>query len=220
MQPHILPLSNLDLLIPPVSVHVFFCYKNPFPRTFASALSHLKTSLSRVLGKLVPLLSEPFQEEGTPVFAVQVIEFSCGGSVVGCTFDLELQMHTLQTCFSEAGQSFRERTQLYLRIQALHAPYYALEIPLLTVLKLRIFLVSSGLRFPLYEIDYGWGKPTFGSYHFPWGGEAGYVMPTHSPAGNDSWIVYLHLPPEHLNAIEADPNRILLPMTQDFLHLA
>ncbi|GLJ35081.1 hypothetical protein SUGI_0705840 [Cryptomeria japonica] len=49
MQQHILPLSNLDLLIPPVYVHVFFCYKNPFPRTFASAISDLKTSLSRVL---------------------------------------------------------------------------------------------------------------------------------------------------------------------------
>ncbi|GLJ34910.1 hypothetical protein SUGI_0702670 [Cryptomeria japonica] len=49
MQQHILPLSNLDLTIPPVSVHVFFCYKNPFPRTFGSAPSHLKNSLSKVL---------------------------------------------------------------------------------------------------------------------------------------------------------------------------
>ncbi|XP_059064402.1 coniferyl alcohol acyltransferase-like [Cryptomeria japonica] len=55
-------------------------------------------------------------------------------------------------------------------------------------------LVSSGLWFPLYEVDFGWGKPTFVSYHFPWGAEAGYVMPTHSPLGDGSWIVYMHLP--------------------------
>ncbi|XP_057847143.2 coniferyl alcohol acyltransferase-like [Cryptomeria japonica] len=55
-------------------------------------------------------------------------------------------------------------------------------------------LVSSGLRFPLYEADFGWAKPTFGRYHFPWGAEAGYVMPTQSPARDCSWIVYMHLP--------------------------
>ncbi|GLJ34899.1 hypothetical protein SUGI_0702530 [Cryptomeria japonica] len=81
-------------------------------------------------------------------------------------------------------------------------------------------LVSSGLRFPLYDVDFGWGKPTFGSYHFPWGGEAGYVMPTQSPTGDASWIVYMHLHLEQLNAIESNPNRILLPIIQDFLHLA
>ncbi|GLJ34898.1 hypothetical protein SUGI_0702520 [Cryptomeria japonica] len=146
LQQHILLLSNLDLTIPPVSVHVFFCYKNPFPRNFASVLSHLKTSLSEVLvsyyvfagrlvtdsiglpkvhcnnkgvlftqvyaaaalsqlnlynpdesvqGKFVPLLSKPFQKDGIPVFAVQVTEFSCGGIVVGCTFD-----HTVVDAYS------------------------------------------------------------------------------------------------------------------------
>ncbi|RDX73157.1 hypothetical protein CR513_47272, partial [Mucuna pruriens] len=29
MQEHWLPLSNLDLLLPPLDVGVFFCYKNP-----------------------------------------------------------------------------------------------------------------------------------------------------------------------------------------------
>ncbi|KAH9289673.1 hypothetical protein KI387_033790, partial [Taxus chinensis] len=46
---HVIPLTNLDLTIPPVSVHVFFCYKNTSNRNFACALSHLKTSLSRAL---------------------------------------------------------------------------------------------------------------------------------------------------------------------------
>ncbi|KAM7265148.1 hypothetical protein ACFE04_002831 [Oxalis oulophora] len=39
------------------------------------------------------------------------------------------------------------------------------------------FVVSSGQRFPVSEMDFGWGKPYFGSYHFPWGGNTGYVMP-------------------------------------------
>ncbi|GLJ34928.1 hypothetical protein SUGI_0702930 [Cryptomeria japonica] len=438
MQQYIVPLSNLDLTIPPVSVHVFFCYKNPFPRTFASALSHLKTSLSKVLvsyyvlagrmvtdsiglpkvhcnnkgvrftqayaaaalsqlnlynpdesvqGKLVPLLSKPFQEDGIPVFAVQVTEFSCGGIVVGCTFDHRIAdaysanmlltswanlcrndsnvplnpsitrsilcprdspaycaeidntyvRHTSQECGQEnphppslasriyyldvknimdlqfnANKDGKRCTKLevfsaylwklmictqkvkdtmnckigivvdgrpHLKEIGVSANYFGnvlilpfaesdascikskslcwsaglihdaiqsaaneehfqslidlVETTQPTPVLAKIYcreddnqssgpavLVSSGLRFPLYEVDFGWGKPTFGSYHFPWGGEAGYVMPTQSPAGDGSWIVYMHLPLEQLNAIESDPNRILLPVTQDFLHLA
>ncbi|KAL1547889.1 coniferyl alcohol acyltransferase-like [Salvia divinorum] len=36
-------------------------------------------------------------------------------------------------------------------------------------------VVSSGQRFPMRMLDFGWGGPDFGSYHFPWG--SGYVMP-------------------------------------------
>ena len=79
-------------------------------------------------------------------------------------------------------------------------------------------LVSSGLRFALYEVDFGWGRPKFASYHFPLDGEARYVMPTQSPAGDGSWMVYMHLPLEQLYAIECDPNRILFPISQEFLH--
>jgi hypothetical protein len=64
-------------------------------------------------------------------------------------------------------------------------------------------LVSSGLHFPLSEIDFGWGKPCFGSYHFPWGGEAGYVMPLASCLRDGSWVVYMHLPLNQLEAIES-----------------
>ncbi|GLJ35065.1 hypothetical protein SUGI_0705570 [Cryptomeria japonica] len=435
MQQHILPLSNLDLTIPPVSVHVFFCYKNPFPRTFGSAISHLRNSLSRVLvsyyvfagrlvtdsiglakvhcnskgvlmtqayaaaplstlnlynpdesveGKLVPLLSKPSEEDCLPVFAVQVTEFSCGGIVVGCTFDhriadaysanmfftswaklsrndstvspnptfsrsilsprdsptccaeiekmyvrhtpqesdqkkphppclasriyrldvkkiMDLQLNankdgknytklevfsaylwkllictqkvqdTLnckigivvdgRPCLREIGVSanyfrnvlilpFAESNAHYVRNKPLcwsaglihdaiqsaaNEEHFQSLVDLVETTKptpvlAKIYcrgdekepsgpavLVSSGLRFPLYEVDYGWGKPTFASYHFPWGGEAGYVMPTHSPAGDGSWIVYMHLPLKQLYAIESDPNRILLPIQQVFL---
>ena len=50
---HRLPLSNLDLTIPPVSVSLFLCYKLPTPRSvssFAEEATHdLKISLSEAL---------------------------------------------------------------------------------------------------------------------------------------------------------------------------
>ncbi|KAK3017303.1 hypothetical protein RJ639_006902, partial [Escallonia herrerae] len=55
-------------------------------------------------------------------------------------------------------------------------------------------VVSSGARFPVEKVDFGWGGPIFGSYHFPWGGEARYVMPMPSPMGNGDWVVYMHIP--------------------------
>ncbi|KAL9227014.1 hypothetical protein vseg_002762 [Gypsophila vaccaria] len=64
------------------------------------------------------------------------------------------------------------------------------------------FVVSSGQRFPLSKVDFGWGKPSFGSYHFPWGGNCGYVMPMPSPLGNGDWVVYMHLRTSQLDFIE------------------
>lgn len=56
LQEHRLPLSNLDMLVPPVSVSVFLCYKKPvtIPEEYSSfaeeATSHnLKSSLSDAL---------------------------------------------------------------------------------------------------------------------------------------------------------------------------
>lgn len=77
--------------------------------------------------------------------------------------------------------------------------------------------VSSGLRFPLSKIDYGWGKPCFASYHFDWGGEAGYVMPLPSSSGDGSWVVYMHLPLNQLEAIEAHADCLFHRVTSDFL---
>ncbi|KAH9289682.1 hypothetical protein KI387_033799, partial [Taxus chinensis] len=433
---HILTLTNLDLTIPPVSVHVFFCYKNTSNNTFASVLSHLKISLSRALvsyyifagrlntnsvglpevlcnnkgapftqayaatalaqldlynpdeavqGKLVPLLTMPSQENGSPVFAVQVTEFSCGSMVVGCTFDhrvadafsanmfftcwakLSLNASNVSPNLSFTRSTLRPRCpptycaeieNMYLkqpsresshesfhpplasRIYHLHAKHIVdlqtsinkngnkysklevfsaylwkiimhtqevkdtkncrigivvdgrsrlnkigmaanyfgnvlllpfaesnagdiknkslswgagiihdaihgaaneehfqslidfVEITKATSVLAKIYckpddiqstgpavLVSSGLRFPLYEVDYGWGLPIFASYHFPWRGEAGYVMPSHSPVGDGSWVVYMHLPLELLNAIESHPNCILRPICQDLIAL-
>ncbi|GLJ20270.1 hypothetical protein SUGI_0368170 [Cryptomeria japonica] len=70
-----------------------------------------------------------------------------------------------------------------------------------------VFVVSSGLRFPLYEIDHGWGKPILASYYLPI--SRGYVMPTPSPHGDGSWLIYVNFLVHELKAIESHPNFIL-----------
>nr|GMD86375.1 shikimate O-hydroxycinnamoyltransferase-like [Ipomoea batatas] len=78
-------------------------------------------------------------------------------------------------------------------------------------------VVSSGQQFPVRKIDFGWGKPIFGSYHFHWGGEAGYVMPMPSPKGNGDWIVYMHLQKWEVELIEAHALHVFKPMTSEYL---
>ncbi|KAL3616844.1 hypothetical protein CASFOL_039238 [Castilleja foliolosa] len=78
-------------------------------------------------------------------------------------------------------------------------------------------VVSSGQHFPVRKIDFGWGLPVFGSYHFPWGGKSGYVMPMPSPKGNGDWIVYMHLVKGQLELIEANAAHVFIPLTSDYL---
>jgi hypothetical protein len=66
-------------------------------------------------------------------------------------------------------------------------------------------VVSSGMRLPVGEVDFGWGRPAFASYHFPWPGGAGYVMPMPSARGDGDWVVYVHAAPEVLKVMEAEP---------------
>jgi len=49
LQDHWLPLSNLDLLLPPLNVHVCFCYKKPLHFTNTVAYETLKTALAETL---------------------------------------------------------------------------------------------------------------------------------------------------------------------------
>ncbi|WCJ37185.1 HXXXD-type acyl-transferase family protein [Euphorbia peplus] len=81
------------------------------------------------------------------------------------------------------------------------------------------FVVSSGQRFPVSKVDFGWGMPVFGSYHFPWGGRAGYVMPMPSPSGNGDWVVYMHLLRSQMKYIEAEASHLFKPLTSDYLKL-
>ncbi|KOM51882.1 hypothetical protein LR48_Vigan09g054100 [Vigna angularis] len=80
------------------------------------------------------------------------------------------------------------------------------------------FVVSSGQRFPEKKVDFGWGKAVFASYHFPWGGETGYVMPMPSPLGNGDWVVYMHLAKRHLDIIEIEAAHVFKPLTWDYLN--
>lgn len=66
-QDHWLPLTNLDLLLPPLDFGVFFCYKKPTSSHSGRMLSVLKKSLAEALisyyglgGEVVPnALGEP-----------------------------------------------------------------------------------------------------------------------------------------------------------------
>ncbi|KAG8365448.1 hypothetical protein BUALT_Bualt18G0105900 [Buddleja alternifolia] len=78
-------------------------------------------------------------------------------------------------------------------------------------------VVSSGKDFPVRRMDFGWGLPVFGSYHFPWGGKSGYVMPMVSPKGNGDWVVYMHLLRGQLELIESSAAHVFSPISSDYL---
>ncbi|KAJ0592142.1 putative alcohol O-acetyltransferase [Helianthus annuus] len=79
-------------------------------------------------------------------------------------------------------------------------------------------VVSSGMRLQFETVDFGWGKPHFGSYHFPWGGQTGYVMPMPSVTSNGDWIVYMHLLQKHLDLVETMGSKVFRPLTPTYLH--
>ncbi|XP_027150901.1 shikimate O-hydroxycinnamoyltransferase-like [Coffea eugenioides] len=80
-------------------------------------------------------------------------------------------------------------------------------------------VISSGLRFPVTEMDFAWGVPAILSYYFPWGAQAGYVVPMPSPIGNGDWIVYIHMLKDQLHFIESEAPHIFKPLTSTYLNL-
>ncbi|XP_049383878.1 coniferyl alcohol acyltransferase-like [Solanum stenotomum] len=80
-------------------------------------------------------------------------------------------------------------------------------------------VVSSGKQFPVRKIEFGWGEALFGSYHFPWEGKSGYVMPMLSPKGNGDWIVYMHMLKGQIDLVEAIASNVFKPLTADYLNL-
>ena len=58
VQEYWLPTSNLDLLLPPVDVGVFFCYKKPHDLTFGSMIGVLKEALAQALVSYYPFAGE------------------------------------------------------------------------------------------------------------------------------------------------------------------
>ncbi|KAK3431246.1 hypothetical protein EUGRSUZ_E02688 [Eucalyptus grandis] len=66
MQEHWLPLSNLDLLLPPLDVGVFFCYANPTTTAsqrlgYGSVVGVLKATLAQALVSYYALAGEVMQ---------------------------------------------------------------------------------------------------------------------------------------------------------------
>ncbi|KAL4205212.1 hypothetical protein AMTRI_Chr01g113400 [Amborella trichopoda] len=80
-------------------------------------------------------------------------------------------------------------------------------------------LVSSGLRFPVSDVDFGWGRPVFGSYHFPWGGTSRYVMPMPSALVDGDWAVYMHLPEVLIEVVDVELGHVFHPMNASCLNL-
>ncbi|GLJ25669.1 hypothetical protein SUGI_0491680 [Cryptomeria japonica] len=71
-------------------------------------------------------------------------------------------------------------------------------------------VVSSGVRIPLYNFEFGCGKPAFSSVFFPLGGTAGYVMLQVSPLEDGNMVIYMHMAEKHLDAIEPDPEFVFV----------
>ncbi|KAI0497079.1 hypothetical protein KFK09_023407 [Dendrobium nobile] len=81
-------------------------------------------------------------------------------------------------------------------------------------------LVSSGRRFPIADVDFGWGKTMLGSYYFPWEGKGGYVMPMpmSGDKGKDGdWLVYVYLLAEIIEVLETIGADVFRPITSNYL---
>ncbi|KAJ9563878.1 hypothetical protein OSB04_009038 [Centaurea solstitialis] len=77
-------------------------------------------------------------------------------------------------------------------------------------------IVSSGQRFQfMNDMDFGWGKVSFGSCYIPPTRKDCYVMTLPGPITNsDDWVVYMHLPIKHINYIEAHASHMFKPVIE------
>lgn len=81
-------------------------------------------------------------------------------------------------------------------------------------------VISSGRRFPVGELDFGFGSPVLGtacSTIERLG--VGYINQRQSGRGDGSWTVSVILWPEMVEALELDPNHILQPMNLNHILL-
>ncbi|KVH97481.1 shikimate O-hydroxycinnamoyltransferase-like [Cynara cardunculus var. scolymus] len=81
-------------------------------------------------------------------------------------------------------------------------------------------MVSSGQRFQIMDkMDFGWGKVAFGSCHVPSERKDSYVMTLPSPTNDKDWVVYMHMPMEHMNYIETHASHVFNPLNADYLKI-
>ncbi|CAA0818713.1 HXXXD-type acyl-transferase family protein [Striga hermonthica] len=181
VQDHWLPLSNLDLLLPPLDFGIFFCYKKIVGKDGDNINSlpvvELKKALSQVLATFYPLAGEiVHNSQGEP----EILCNNRGVDFVQAYADVELKDIDL------------------------HRPEKSVHGKLVPIKMHGVLSV---------QLDFGWGGPEFGSYHFPWGGETGYVMPMSSARGNGDWVVYMHLKRRHLDLVEARAPHVFRPFS-------
>nr|XP_043625851.1 coniferyl alcohol acyltransferase-like [Erigeron canadensis] len=85
--------------------------------------------------------------------------------------------------------------------------------------------VSEGMSFSVsarqsFEtIDFGWGKVTLGSCHFPSDRKDCFVMTMGSPINSEDWVVFMHMPKKHLNYIETKASHVFKPLSADYLNV-
>ncbi|XP_076903990.1 coniferyl alcohol acyltransferase-like [Bidens hawaiensis] len=77
----------------------------------------------------------------------------------------------------------------------------------------RAVVVSGGQGLPINDMDFGWGKPEFGSYYVPWGSRTGYISPMPSATGNGDWVVYMHLKENEFQVIERMAPNVFTPLS-------
>ncbi|XLR47141.1 hypothetical protein S83_031801 [Arachis hypogaea] len=89
IQDHWLPLSNLDLILPPIDVGVFFCYNNKnTPMSFGSMVVSLKNALAQALVSYYAFAGEVLQNSmGEP----ELLCNNRGVDFVEAEADIDLQ---------------------------------------------------------------------------------------------------------------------------------
>ncbi|XP_009603648.1 coniferyl alcohol acyltransferase-like [Nicotiana tabacum] len=81
-------------------------------------------------------------------------------------------------------------------------------------------VVSSGRRFPVAEVDFGFGSPVVGTvYSTIQKLGVGYINQRPGAKGDGSWTISAILWPEMIEALESDSEHVFQPMTSNHLKL-
>ncbi|XP_060210624.1 coniferyl alcohol acyltransferase [Lycium barbarum] len=81
-------------------------------------------------------------------------------------------------------------------------------------------VVSSGRRFPVAEVDFGFGTPVLGTvYSTIKKIGVGYINQRPGAKGDGSWTISAILWPEMIEALESDTEHVFQPMTSDHLKI-
>ncbi|MED6179759.1 hypothetical protein PIB30_003974 [Stylosanthes scabra] len=148
------------------------------------------------------------------------------GNVVSIPFEGEEVEKLIEKPLSQAAELVREFLEVatteghFLRLidwVEIHRPAPAVARISVETNDGPCFVVSSGRRFLESNVDFGWGKPVFGSCHFPWEGGCGYVMPFPSPKGNGDWVIFMNLQKNLLEFMESHFPHVFRPLSWDYL---